>query len=329
MIVSSAPLRVSFNGGGTDMPGYFRNKSGNCLTLTLNKNVYVSANKSFGKQFRVAYSKIEVVDNIAEIEHPIVRNSLILLGIKDYLEIVSVADIPSSGSGLGSSSAFTISLLNSLSKYMGKSYSRIDLAKMACEVELEMCGEPIGKQDQYAIALGGLNHFTFKPDGDVVLDRSVSEAATEDFFKLLNSFSHFYHIDRQRNANKILKAQLQRSSPGSENFNLTSKLGDLCLVSKQHLLNMDFELLGKALTEGWRIKSTLNGDIEDPEIVRVLSLIESSPAFGGKLLGAGQGGFVFILAPSTHKSSIDRVMSPYKRVDFKFSNNNIQTRELL
>lgn len=328
MIVSSAPLRVSFNGGGTDMPSYFRNKSGHCLTLTLNKNVYVSVNKSFGSQFRVAYSKIEMADSLEEIEHPIVRNSLLLLGIKDYVEIVSVADIPSSGSGLGSSSAFTISLLSSFSRYLGKSYSRVDLAKMACAVEIEMCGEPIGKQDQYAIALGGLNHFTFQSDGEVILDSEIPKLSTENFLDSLNSFSHFYHIDRPRNANKILQAQSQKLFPGNENFILTSKLGDLCLDSKEYLMNMNFELLGKALTEGWRIKSTLNGDSEDLEIMRIFNLINSSDAFGAKLLGAGQGGFVFILAPNTHRSYLDRIMSPYKRVDFKFSDNKIQTWEL-
>jgi len=328
VIVSSAPLRVSFNGGGTDMPSYFTYKSGNCLTLTLNKNVYVSVNKSFGSQFRVAYSKIELADNLDEIEHPIVRNSLKLLGVKDYLEIVSVADIPSSGSGLGSSSAFTISLLSSLSRYLGKSYSRVDLAKMACEVELEMCGEPIGKQDQYAIAIGGLNHFTFQSDGEVILDREVPKLSNDNFLDSLNSVSHFYHIDRPRNANKILRAQSQKLFPGNENFILTSKLGDLCLDSKQYLLNMNFELLGKALTDGWRIKSTLNGDNEDPELIKVFNIIDSSEAFGGKLLGAGQGGFIFILAPSIYSSHLDRIMSPYRRVDFKFSHNKIQTWEL-
>jgi D-glycero-alpha-D-manno-heptose-7-phosphate kinase len=241
---------------------------------------------------------------------------------------VSVADIPSSGSGLGSSSAFTISLLSSLSRYLGKSYSRVDLAKMACEVELEMCGEPIGKQDQYAIAIGGLNHFTFQSDGEVILDREVTKLSNDSFLDSLNSVSHFYHIDRPRNANKILRAQSQKLFPGNENFILTSKLGDLCLDSKQYLQNMNFELLGKALTEGWRIKSTLNGDIEDPELIKVFNIIDSSEAFGGKLLGAGQGGFIFILAPSNYSSHLDRIMSPYRRVDFKFSHNKIQTWEL-
>jgi D-glycero-alpha-D-manno-heptose-7-phosphate kinase len=328
MIVSSAPLRVSFNGGGTDIPGFFTHKAGNCLTLTLNKNVYVSVNQSFGKQFRIAYSRIELVSDVQEIEHPIVRNSLLLLGIKDYLEIVSVADIPSSGSGLGSSSAFTIGLLSSLSKYIGKTYSKIDLAKMACEVELEMCKEPIGKQDQYAIAMGGLNHFIFNSDGGVIVDEEITLRNQKHLLSSLNLVSHFYHINRPRDSTAILKAQSQKLFSRGENFDLTSKLGDLCIDSKQYLLNMDFQLLGKALTEGWLLKSTLNGDIQDPEIARLLTLVQSSGAFGGKLLGAGQGGFVLILAHSNLSTSLDELMAPYSRVNFKFSENTIQTWEL-
>ena len=328
MIVSSAPLRVSFNGGGSDLPAYFEHQVGNCLTLTINKNVYVAVNKSFGEHYRVAYSQIEVVKSIEEIRHPIIRNSLKILGVKDFLEILSIADVPSNGSGLGSSSAFTIALLSSLSRYLGEHYSGNDLAEMACEVELKMCDEPIGKQDQYAIAHGGLNHFIFDSEKVSKLEFGLQSNEIKEIIKSLNELAHFYQIDRPRNASSILSVQKEKLIPNSQAFLTTTKISELSVETRIHLLNRNYEAVGSAMSEGWLLKSQLNGDIDDPEIRRLQRAINLSGAYGGKLLGAGQGGFVVVLAPKHLTQTINDIMSPYKRVDFEFSENEVRTWEL-
>ena len=167
MIISRTPLRVSFFGGGSDLPAYYRRHGGAVLSTAIDKSVYVTVSRKFDEAVRVSYSRTEEVDRAADVEHPLVRESLALLGIEGGVEITSIADIPARGTGLGSSSAFTVGLLNALHAFKGRHASAARLAEESCVIELERCGEPIGKQDQYAAAFGGFNYIRFHPDDRV------------------------------------------------------------------------------------------------------------------------------------------------------------------
>lgn len=321
MITASAPLRVSFNGGGSDLPSFFSKSQGNCITLTLNKNVYVSLNPSFGNNYRIAYSQIEITDQISEIKHQIVRNTLNLLEISTPLEIASIADVPSQGSGLGSSSAFTIALLKALSIFIGKEFSEKNLAEFACEIELNLCKSPIGLQDQYAIAYGGLNHLTFDASKGASQNRFLDLTETLRLIDFLNSQCIFFHIDRPRSTPAILNNQNQKIQNELSSFKKTELLSQLGLETKNAFLAYDIKKFGQLIFEGWKLKSELNGDIYDEEICRIIDIIESSKVYGAKLLGAGKGGFLMVISNPEMQDTIMKDLYMYKKVDFKFSNN--------
>ena len=170
MIVSKTPLRMSFVGGGSDLPAYYREESGAVLSTTIDKYMYICVNRKFDGNIRVSYTRTEEVASAADIQHPLVREALDIVGIRGGIEIASMADIPSQGSGLGSSSTYTVGLLNALFAYLGQYASNEQLARLACEIEIGRCREPIGKQDQYAAAFGGLNLIRFHPDETVSVD---------------------------------------------------------------------------------------------------------------------------------------------------------------
>jgi len=320
MIIACAPLRFSLNGGGSDLPIFSNKFEGKVVSITLDRYVYVTVSKSFSNHFRLAYSKIEHPKNISEIKHPIIRACLEKMKINDFLEITSIADIPSNGSGLGSSSAFTVALLKALHEYVGLQIDPPSLAKLACEIEIEYCKEPIGRQDQWASAVGGLNYFKFR-GSDVEPEKIFSNSKDLDFaITELNRHLSFFHLPNARSASQILKAQGAKMNESDIGFTLTMQLVELAEKSVEALKQFDFFELGRMLTKGWTIKSQLNGDYEQPYIRDLLERLKSPGIYGGKLLGAGSGGFIAVLTNPTHKNQINSLFHDLDKVDFETKN---------
>lgn len=293
MIISRTPFRVSFVGGGSDLPSYYSRLPGKVISMAINRYVYVSVNKSFSDTVRVAYSKVEECKNFSEIEHPIVRNIANFMNLDTGVEITSTADIPAKGSGLGSSSSFTVGLLNAITNYLGMPISKDELAQSACQVEISLCKEPIGKQDQYAAAFGGFNEFKFNTDGSVERKKLEILPFAENHF--INSLMFFY-TGLTRQASSILgdqnKATLMRA-----NDLVLSKMVDLVPEFGKAMQAANIELCGEILNENWVLKKQLSDGITNLTINDIYNEAMSAGALGGKLLGAGAGGFMLFIAP--------------------------------
>jgi D-glycero-alpha-D-manno-heptose-7-phosphate kinase len=329
MLISSAPLRFSLNGGGSDLPSFLKHADGLAVSMPLNKRVYITLHESFSGNFRVAYRKIEEAQNIDDIQHPIVRASLGLLDWKGPgLEITSIADVPSNGTGLGSSSAFTVALISGISHLQGRTLLPFEIAKLACEVEIEILKSPIGYQDQYGCAMADLNAYSFSHGGKVEVEPIFKNPTDKlKFLQNLNDSLLFFRVDQPRSANAILDAQQNKLRNNLSAIELTSRMVDLAKDSISCIRANDLEQLGNLLTLGWGLKSTLNGDALDPTISSLYEWSLSSPIYGAKLLGAGGGGFLAVLADERHhREVIDQISQNHKKYDARveISGLNVQ-----
>lgn len=313
MIISRTPFRMSYVGGGTDLKSFFMEEPGAVVSTAINKYMFVNVHKKFDVGIRVAYSKTEEVKNVKDIEHPLVRESLKALSIDGGLEITSIADIPAKGTGLGSSSSYTVGLLNSLHKFLKKDISLHKLAEFACEIEIEKCKEPIGKQDQYAATFGGLNLFEFLPDDSVnVLPISI----TDYFKKKLNESTIVFYTGKTRSASNILKKQ-NINSKKTENKRSLRKMTNLAYQFKRDLENNDMLGLAELLKENWSLKKNLTKDISNSSVDDIYNTALNSGAIGGKLLGAGAGGFLMFLAPQEKHKKIKEALSNLRSFHFE------------
>src|SRR5687767_14853145 len=231
MIISRTPLRMSFVGGGSDLPSFYRKFGGAVVSTAINKFVYITLNEKFDHRIRVSYSRTEEADTVAEVQHPLVRESMKLLGVEGGIEITSIADIPSKGSGLGSSSAFTVGLLHALHAYSGRYASAEQLAKEACAIEIERCGEPIGKQDQYAAAFGGFNFIEFNADDSISVEPILCRRET--LLKLQENIIVFY-TGISRSASAILKNQQEAVASSQAKQQVLQRMVQLARRSEEH-----------------------------------------------------------------------------------------------
>lgn len=307
MIIVRTPLRISLVGGGSDLPAFYENYSpGGVVSFTIDKYVYIAVNHKFDQDIRISYSLTENVADVACIQHELVRECLIRMGVSESIEIISVADIPGKGTGLGSSSAFTVGLLNALSQYRilynGANYEPIiDVAEAACEIEIEKCGKPIGKQDQYACAYGGMNYFKFHKDEGVEIWRIPLE---KEFKRKFEDHLLLFWTGRTRTSSSILIEQssnIVTEYPGVvKNLAFMSKTADELFIdlSEEKLLSV-----GDFLHENWKSKTKLATYISDDEIDSWYQSGLDAGAEGGKLCGAGGGGFLLFWAkPHLHKA---------------------------
>ncbi len=294
MIISRTPLRVSLFGGGSDLPAFYRRQGGAVLSTAIDKSVYVTVSRKFDDAVRVSYSRTEEVARADQVEHPLVREALGLLGIEGGIEITSVADIPGRGTGLGSSSAFTVGLLNALHAYQGRHAAADQLAEESCRIEIERCGEPIGKQDQYAAAFGGLNLIRFHPDERVEVTKVICPA--EALVELKRSLLFFY-TGTTRSASPLLAEQSAKVAAEDAAFRATKELGCLAEAAFATLCGGDIAPLGRMLHQAWRLKRGLAGGISNAAIDQAYDAALAAGAEGGKLLGAGGGGFLMFIAP--------------------------------
>jgi D-glycero-alpha-D-manno-heptose-7-phosphate kinase len=316
MIITRSPLRISLGGGGTDLPSYYREHGGFLVAAAIDKYVYLTQHRTFQREIIVKYSRLERVASVDEIEHPIVREALKLTGVTEpHLELASMADIPS-GTGLGSSGSFTTALLKALHTSKKNIVSPAELAEQACHIEIDRLGEPIGKQDQYIAAIGGVTAFTFHPDGRV--EYRPVRLDEETLFNLEDNLLLFF-TGYSRAASDLLKDQHERSLRSDavmlENLHYTKELGHRSLAA---LESGDLDGFAALMDEHWERKRRRSAGMSNDRIDAWYAHARAHGALGGKLIGAGGGGFLLFYARD--KTELRRAMrdAGLQEVRFRF-----------
>lgn len=289
MILTRTPFRVSFAGGGSDLPEFYRRKAGAVVSCTIDKAMYIAIHPYFHDKIRIKYSRTEDVSSVAEIEHPIVRECLNLVGIERGMEIASFADVPA-GTGMGSSSAFTVGLLHALYARSGIAPTAERLASTACEIELERVKAPIGKQDQYAAAFGGLNFVQFRENGSVEVQPLKCKVETRD---ALSQRLMLFYIGQEREASSILTEQ-SRNMADKEKFHRVEEMVELAVELRAALEKGNLDSFGEILHRGWQLKRGVASGITNDVVESNYQRAREAGAEGGKLLGAGAGGFLLL-----------------------------------
>ena len=320
MIVSKTPLRMSYVGGGSDLPAFYREEVGAVLSTSIDKYMYICINKKFDGRIRISYTRTEEVESVQQVKHPLVREALDLLNIRGGIEIASMADIPSKGSGLGSSSTYTVGLLNALYAYKNQFSSREELARLACMIEIDRCGEPIGKQDQYAAAYGGLNLIRFHPDDTVSVDPVICKPT---LLQELEDSTLVFFTGRTRSASAVLVNQSAAMKQTDRRL-LMRRMVELAFEMKEQLECGTLDHFGELLDENWSLKAQLTAGITDPEIDAWYTKGMKNGALGGKLLGAGNGGFMMFYAPKELHHAISSALSELEPVKFRFDRTGAQ-----
>jgi D-glycero-alpha-D-manno-heptose-7-phosphate kinase len=315
MIISQTPLRMSFVGGGSDLPAFYQRFGGAVLSTAIDKYVYVNVNRKFDSGIRVAYSRTEEVKSVAEVKHAIVRATMEHLELKGGIEITTIADIPSSGTGLGSSSTFTVGLLNALNAYLGRYVSKHKLGHDSSYIEIQRCGEPIGKQDQYAAAFGGFNLIEFNPDDSVSVSPII--CSREMINKIQSSVIVFY-TDITRSASQLLKRQSEEVAGVAAKQAALKRMVELAYLLRDELHKGNVDAFGEILHENWVLKKSLTHDISNEAIDVWYQRAMDAGAQGGKLLGAGAGGFLMFYAPAERHDAIQAALPELRRVPMKF-----------
>jgi D-glycero-alpha-D-manno-heptose-7-phosphate kinase len=291
MIITRSPLRICLGGGGTDLPSYYRGHGGFVIAAAIDKHVYITVHEPFADQIILKYSQMEVVQTAGEVKHPIVREALKLVGVEGRVEIASMSDIPA-GTGLGSSGSFTTALLRALHELNNDSVQPKTLAEQACHIEMDLLGEPIGKQDQYIAAFGGITAFTFHPDGEVEVARL--KVAPETLANLEDNLMLFF-TGLTRSATAILRDQDDRSRQSDqtilENLHFVKQLG---YESKSALESGNLREFANLMNVHWENKRRRSPDMSNSVIDDYYCLARKNGALGGKLIGAGGGGFLMM-----------------------------------
>lgn len=308
MIITRTPYRVSFLGGGSDIAGFYEKTSGMVISTSIQQYMYISVHPSFNpRETRVKYSKIESVENIEDLEHPIVKAVLKKLGVEG-VEISSIGDIPAQ-TGLGSSSSFAVGLLQAIHAYKGEVVTKEELAKEACEIEIEILREPIGKQDQYAAAFGGLKQFTFNSNGSVTVDPVLVPDAKR---KELEESLLLFYTGVTRSASKVLEEQSKNIASNQDKAQALQRMVGMVPDLRAELESGNIDSLGRYLHEGWEIKRSLASSISSSDIDAIYKKARDLGAIGGKILGAGGGGFFLLYCPKAKQENL------IKNLDLKY-----------
>jgi D-glycero-alpha-D-manno-heptose-7-phosphate kinase len=306
MIVARAPLRIPLGGGGTDLPSYYSQYGGFVLSAAINKYVYISINRpQVDDLIRVKYSKSETVEDLNEVQHELVREAMRLTGVERGVEIVSMADVPA-GTGMGSSGSFLVALLRALHAMRHEHVPPGQLAEEACRIEIDIVGSPVGKQDQYVAAFGGINSFEIAPSGDVAVKHLPLNNHRLD--ELRGNLLLFY-TGIQRQAIDILEDQQRDTSRAKdavlESLHKTKSLG---LEIKAALEAGDLNRVGELMDVHWQNKKRRSAKVSDPRIDRWYDLARDAGALGGKLIGAGGGGFLLFYCPNSYKGQLRKAL---------------------
>jgi D-glycero-alpha-D-manno-heptose-7-phosphate kinase len=315
MIISRTPLRMSFAGGGSDLPSYYREHGGAVISTAIDKFIYVTVSEKFDSHIRVSYSRTEEVECVDQIAHPLVREGMKLSGVTDGIEITSVADIPAKGTGLGSSSSFTVGLLHALYAHRGLHVPAERLAAEACEIEIERCGEPIGKQDQYAAAYGGLSFIRFNQDDSVCVDPVICR---RDTIREIEGQILVFYTGMTRSASALLKSQGEALATKADKQQTMARMVGLAYDLKREIEANRPDQFGAILHESWLLKRSISDNISNSRIDHWYEAARKAGATGGKILGAGSGGFLMLSVADEHKTAVRRSLQELKEVSFRF-----------
>jgi len=313
MIGTRTPFRVSFAGGGSDLRSFYTRHPGCVLSTSINKYMYILIHPFFDQKIQVKYSRTELVDRIDQIQHPIVRTALEDFQLEG-VDINSIADIPA-GTGLGSSCSFTVGLLHALYAYVNRFASKETLARKACRIEIDRLGEPIGKQDQYAAAYGGLNFITFHPDESVEVEPVIM--LQEKRARLDENLMMFY-LGGARSAGEILSDQQENVRQDKKKFQFLVRMTELAGQLRTSLLRGDIDDTGAILDENWQLKKRLSRRISEDYIDTWYEKAKRHGALGGKLLGAGGGGFLLLYCPIERQGRLRAALGELREMKFAF-----------
>lgn len=315
VIITQTPLRVGLVGGGTDLPGYYREHGGRVLNTAIDKYVYVIVKQRFDDDVYVNYSTKEIVSRVEDLQHELVREAMHMAGVRGGVEITTLADIPSAGSGLGSSSSVTVGLLHALFAYQGRQVTAEELADRACAIEIDRCRKPIGKQDQYAAAYGGLNYIRFNAEGSVDVEPVIMPRGAK---KTLESRLCMFYTGVTRKASSILSEQKANTVSDERKFSALVTMRDQADTLRHSLAAGDLDAMGHLLDAGWQLKRELASGITSPQFDAIYSAARSAGALGGKLLGAGGGGFFLFYCHEEKQEALKQALPELRSVPFAF-----------
>jgi D-glycero-alpha-D-manno-heptose-7-phosphate kinase len=313
MIISQTPYRVSFAGGGTDLPAFYRREYGAVLSTTIDQHIYVTIHRRFESTIRVSYSRTEVASTLDDIQHELVREAMRRVEIDEPLEITTIGDVPS-GTGMGSSSTLTVGLLAALHGYRNRVVSSRLLAEHACQIEIDVLGKPIGRQDQYAAAFGGLNYIRFNPDDTVDVEPVPCRPET---MAELERQTLLVYTGQTRDANVILERQ---SGATADRMDVLRSMRDLAHEMRDALgSDGDLERFAALLHEGWALKRSLGCGLSNDQVNEWYEAARRAGALGGKLLGAGGGGFLLLVAPTWRHRAIREALGRPRELPFRIA----------
>jgi len=311
MLITQTPLRIGLVGGGTDLPDYYLTRGGRVLNCAIDKYVYVIVKERFDDDIYINYSKKEIVSRVEDIEHDLVREAMQITGVGGGIEITTLADIPSTGSGLGSSSSVTVGLLQALFAYRGRSLPAEELAERACEIEIQRCGKRIGKQDQYIAALGGIRDIRFGPGEHV----DAREVELDDLQRrALQEQVMLFYTGVTRSADVILREQCANVASTLPQLDY---LRDLAGEAVDQLRGGDLDAVGKALRQGWEAKRGLASGVSNQAIDAAVERALAAGATGAKVTGAGGGGFLLVICPVECQHAVRRSMDGMRELPIR------------
>ena len=311
MIIVQTPLRVSFFGGGTDFRSFFGVEGGCVLSSAIDKYIFITIKKRFDQWLRIGYTQTEMVESVGEVQHELIRETLRKTGISRGVEVTTMGDIPSAGSGLGSSSTVTVGALHAMYTFLGEIVPAERLAREACEIEIDILGKPIGVQDQYIAAYGGLRFMEFTPEGQVRCERI--ELAPELQRRLNESFLLFF-TGVTRRADSILDEQ-QRNI--NHRLAILREMKQMAYTARDELRASHLESVGRLLHEGWRLKKQLASQISNGALDEIYQAARQAGALGGKITGAGGGGFLLLYCPPEKREAVRNALRPLQELPFQ------------
>jgi D-glycero-alpha-D-manno-heptose-7-phosphate kinase len=310
MIITQTPLRISFFGGGTDFAGFYQQEEGCVLSSAIDKYIFVMVKERFDKMIRVGYTRTELVERVDDLQHELVREALKISGVESQIEIGTLADIPSSGSGLGSSSTVSVGVLSALYTYRNNPATHELLARQACEIEIEHLRKPIGKQDQYIAAYGGLRFIRFLSGGDVIVE---SVKLSESERRRLNQHLMLFYTNNSRRSESILDEQRNNIQ---DRMDVLREMKSMAYKGRKLLECGDFESFGCLLDESWKLKKSLASKISNPVIDEIYDAACQAGAMGGKITGAGGGGFLLLYCPRERQYDVRDALSSLRELPF-------------
>ena len=311
MIITQTPLRISFLGGGTDSRDYYLHEEGCVLSSAIDKYVFVIIKERFDDKIRVGYTRTEMVDSLDEVQHELVREALRKTGITKRIEVATMGDVPSAGSGLGSSSTVTVGLLNAMYTYLGETRDAATLAQEACDIEINVLGKPIGKQDQYIAAYGNMRFIRFQPDERVEIETIELEERTK---RKLNQNLMLFFTGVTRKSSTILTEQRANTN---HHLEVLCRMKSLALEARKCIIEGAFDEFGAILHRGWECKKQLASKITNSQIDEIYRLARQAGAIGGKITGAGGGGFLLLYCPQEKQDDVRAALHHLRELPFR------------